>query len=205
MSQTDKSVSADMDGLAMPADRGGAEAPSAMTPAVLGRGIGLRLLMAIFLFSTAVTLVTTLFELYVDYRGQVQDIRDRFAEIEAGYLGSLGGSLWSLDVDQIQLQIEGIKRLPDMQYLEVREIGRNVKRRVLVSVGERGVGPVLTQEYPIIYAENREKDAEQTIGVLYVEATLSGVYARLIDKAVVILISQGIKTFLVSMFILYIV
>jgi len=31
-----------------------------------------------------------------------------------------------------------------------------------------------------------------------VEATLSGVYHRLIDKAVTILISQGIKTFLVS-------
>lgn len=172
---------------------------------VLGRGIGLRLLAAIFLFSTAVTLLTTLFELYLDYRGQIQDIRDRFIEIEAGYLGSIGGSLWSLDVDQIQLQIEGIKRLPDMQYLEVREIGRNVKRRVLVSVGERGVGPVLSHEYPITYAENKEKGAEQTIGQLYVEASLASVYHRLVDKAVIILISQGIKTFLVSMFILYIV
>ncbi len=208
MSQTDKSVrtggdapmtSVDMESI--DAHEGG----SPLAPAVLGRGIGLRLLTAIFLFSSAVTLLTTLFELYVDYRGQVQDIRDRFAEIEAGYLGSLGGSLWSLDVDQIQLQIEGIKRLPDMQYLEVREIGRNIKRRVLVSIGERGVGPVLTQEYPIVYAENKDKGAEQTIGILYVEATLSGVYSRLVDKAVVILISQGIKTFLVSMFILYIV
>jgi len=201
MSQTDESVPAGGDEPAVPMAEGGGEVrkggPPAM-PARLGRGIGLKLLAAIFLFSTAVTLLTTLFELYVDYRGQIQDIRDHFDDIKAGYLASLGGSLWSLDVDQIKLQIEGIKRLPDMQYLEVREVGRNVRRRVLVSVGERGDGGVLTQEYPIVYAGNKERGAEQTIGILYVEATLSGVYHRLIDKAVTILISQGIKTFLVS-------
>ena len=208
MSQTDESVPAGGDEPAVSGAEGWGEARKGGTPAMparLGRGIGLKLLAAIFLFSTAVTLLTTLFELYVDYRGQIQDIRDHFDDIKAGYLASLGGSLWSLDVDQIKLQIEGIKRLPDMQYLEVREVGRNVRRRVLVSVGERGDGGVLTQEYPIIYAENKEKGAEQTIGILYVEATLSGVYHRLLDKAVTILISQGVKTFLVSMFILYIV
>lgn len=41
--------------------------------------------------------------------------------------------------------------------------------------------------------------------MLYVEATLEHVYQRLIDTGVVILISQGIKTFLVSLFTLYIV
>lgn len=208
MSQTDRSVAAvsqELPAAETIRSGEGEEGRPLIGSAVLGHGIGLRLLMAIFLFSTFVTLITTLFELYMDYRGQIQDIRDRFSDIETGYLGSLGGSLWSLDVDQIQLQIEGIKRLPDIQYLEVREIGRNMKRRVLVSMGDRGTGAVLTQEYPIIYAENKDKGAEQTIGVLYVEATLSGVYSRLIDKAVIILISQGIKTFLVSMFILYIV
>lgn len=181
-----------------PEHGGGATSP-------LGRGIAWRLLVAIFLFSSAVTLATTVAELYFDYRGQVQDIRDRFSEIEKAYLSSLGASMWSLDTDQLQLQIEGIKRLPDIQYIEVREIGRSLKRRVMVFTGDRGIGPVLTQEYPIIYAENKDKSAEQTIGALYVEATLTGVYARLIDKAMVILITQGIKTFLVSMFILFIV
>ncbi|OAN44085.1 hypothetical protein A6A04_09130 [Paramagnetospirillum marisnigri] len=173
--------------------------------APIGHGVAWRLLASIFLFSSLVTLLTTLFELYMDYRGQIDDIVNRFEEIETAYLPSLGGSLWSLDTDQLQLQIEGIKRLPDMQYLEVREIGRSLKRRVTISTGDRGVGPVLSREFPITYAESRDRNDEQTIGALYVEATLSGVYARLVDKAVVILISQGIKTFLVSMFILYIV
>ena len=201
MSQTDESV--------MPSGEAeilsGTEAGDSAGASVLGRGIGLRLLAAIILFSTAVTILTTLFELYMDYRGQIQDIQDRFGDIEAGYLESLGGSLWSLDVDQIQRQIEGIKRLPDIHYIEVREVGRNVKRKVLVSIGERGDGPILSREYPISYSQTKEKGGEETIGILYVEASLAGVYGRLVERAVVILISQGIKTFLVSMFILYIV
>ncbi|WP_161539614.1 sensor histidine kinase [Paramagnetospirillum kuznetsovii] len=200
MSQTDRGgVRQDEPNEAAEMDGGGSRA----SPLV--HGIGLRLLAAIFMFSTAVTLATTVFELYVDYRGQIQEIRDRFGDVENANLGSLGGAMWSLDTDQLQLQIEGIKRLPDMQYLEVREVGRSLKRRVMVSVGERGVGPVLTQEFPIVYADSKDRSTEQTIGVLYMEATLTGVYNRLVDKAVVILISQGVKTFLVSMFILYIV
>jgi signal transduction histidine kinase len=173
--------------------------------AAMVRGIGLRLLAAIVLFSSLITLILTVLQLYFDYRGEIQDIQDRFSEIERSYLSSLGGSLWSLDTDQIQRQIEGIKRLPDMQYLEVREISRSLKRRAMVSVGERGVGPVLSREYPIVYSENKDSPVSETIGALYMEASLTGVYHRLFEKAVVILISQGIKTFLVALFILYIV
>ena len=44
----------------------------------------------------------------------------------------------------------------------------------------------------------------QPIGSLYVEATLDDVYRALLNKALVILASQGAKTFLVSLFIVYI-
>jgi signal transduction histidine kinase len=49
------------------------------------------------------------------------------------------------------------------------------------------------------------RGAEQTLGVLSIEATFDDVYRRLFDTAIVILISQAAKTFAVSFFILYIV
>lgn len=171
----------------------------------LRRGIAWRLLVSIVLFSSVVTLLLTGAQLYLDYRSEVQEIRDRFDEIGKSYLGSLGGSLWSLDVDQIQLQIEGIKHLPDVKFLEVREIGRPHKRQVVVSVGDRGSDRVMSHDYPIHYSANRDKGESATIGVLHVEVSLSGVYSRLADRAVTILISQGVKTFLVSAFTLFIV
>ncbi|TAN79534.1 MAG: hypothetical protein EPN20_00370, partial [Magnetospirillum sp.] len=175
------------------------------TTGPLRKGIAWRLLLAIVLFSSVVTVVLTALQLYLDYRSEVQDIQDRFGDIEKSYLASLGGSLWSLDVDQIQLQIDGIKHLPDMQYLEVREVGRARKRQVAISVGDRGDGPVIKHEYPILYADPRDKDTSQVIGLLYVEASLSGVYGRLVERAATILVTQGVKTFLVSAFTLFIV
>ena len=86
MAETDKSgASAEGSAELLSSDAGMSRA------APLSRGVAWRLLAAIFLFSSAVTLLTTLLELYVDYRGQLQDIRDRFSEIEKGLSGEPWG------------------------------------------------------------------------------------------------------------------
>jgi signal transduction histidine kinase len=166
------------------------------------RGIAMRLLAFILVFSSAVTLISTAVQLYVDYRRDVDTIENRLAEIQASNLGSLASSLWRVDVDQLRLQLEGMLQLPDMQSLEVRESYAGMVDPLSVSVGRRHDHAVISREYPIVH---NDRGTPQTIGVLYVEATLEHVYQRLIDTGVVILISQGIKTFLVSLFTLYIV
>ena len=86
----------------------------------LRRGIGARLLASVLLFSAAVTLILTLFQLYFDYRYDVGAIESRLSEIEGSYLQSLGEGLWNLDSRQLELQIEGILRLPAIRFVEVR-------------------------------------------------------------------------------------
>ncbi|HEV8390734.1 MAG TPA: ATP-binding protein [Dongiaceae bacterium] len=180
-----------------PAARGGR---GRLLWARLSRGIGARLLVSVVLFSSAITLVLTLMQLYFDYRRDVGIINDRLAEIERSYLGSIGESLWQLDERQIALQLEGILGLPDIRAVEVRE-ATNRPAPLLVAVGERQERSRLVREIPILHSV---RGTMQPIGSFYVEATLDEVYRALIDKAVVILISQGAKTFLVSLFIVYI-
>ena len=86
------------------------------------RGIGLRLLAAVLLFSSIVTLTLTALQLYLDYDREVSVIETRLDEIGRSYLGSLGESLWNLDQNQLQLQLNGILRLPDVSAAEIREI-----------------------------------------------------------------------------------
>src|SRR5262245_65779916 len=82
------------------------------------RGIGPRLLVRILLFSSAITLILTLFQLYFNYRYEVGAIESRLSEIEGSYLQSLGEGLWNLDRRQLELQIEGILRLPAIRFVE---------------------------------------------------------------------------------------
>jgi PAS domain S-box-containing protein len=158
--------------------------------------IARRLIVAVVLFSAAITLVISAFQLYRDYQRDLSVIDARLQQIEDVNLKTLSNSLWVADQREMKTHLEGILRLPDMQYLEIRE-----NEKLWASVGKPKTKNVITRTYPMYHNYRGER---QIIGQLKVTATLEHVYERLIDKAIVILISNGIKTFLVAGFILII-
>jgi PAS domain S-box-containing protein len=165
--------------------------------------IGWRLLVHVLFFSSVVTLLLTLIQLYFDYRRDVQAIDLRMSEIDSVYSRSLGDGLWRLDARQLRLQVEGILHLPDISYVELREAtDRAVPAPFVVTAGSRQANAPMRREFRILYADH---GPEQLLGILAVEATFEPVYRRLLDTAAVIMVSQAIKTFVVSFFILLIV
>jgi len=162
-------------------------------------GIGRRLLIGVLAVSSLVTLALTALQLYLEYRRDVDAINDRLDEIGRSYLGSIGQSLWNLDEDQLELQLNGILRLPDVGAAELRETTQ-ASSPITIAVGESGTNAGIVRDYPVVHMVD---GAERSIGILRVEATLAGVYRSLLDRALIILASQGTKTFLVSFFILY--
>lgn len=158
-------------------------------------GIARRLITYVVLFSSIITLLTTTIQLYLDYSSDLDLIEEQLQQIENVHLKSLTTTLWASDSKELTIHLEGISQLRDMQFLEIRD-----QDKVWVSVGARGIGNVISRQFPMIYS-HRGRDTE--IGNLTVIANLSNVYQRLIDKIWVIFISNGIKTFLVAGFILY--
>ncbi|MGY8637222.1 ATP-binding protein [Bradyrhizobium sp. 14AA] len=164
-------------------------------------GVGPRLLAAVLVFSSVVTLMLTALQLYLDYNREVGLIETRLDEIGRSTTGSLGESLWNLDQNQLKLQLDGILRLPDIRAAEVREIADR-SNPIRVALGERSTRSVVTRDYPLNYTV---QGGAREIGALHVEATLSDVYRQLLNRALIILASQAAKTFLVSLFIIYMV
>ncbi|MGX7000184.1 ATP-binding protein [Caballeronia sp. KNU42] len=160
----------------------------------------MRLLATVFLFSCTVTLTLTALQLYRDYHRGVMLVESRLAEIDSSYRGSLGEALWRLDRPQLELQLDGILHLPDIRLAEVTEVNANDSSMV-VSAGSHSRGPVMARSFPIVY---RIQGHEESIGTLRVEATLANLYNELFRTALVILLSQGANTFLVSLFTIYI-
>jgi PAS domain S-box-containing protein len=167
----------------------------------LRSGIGPRLLASVLLFSSAITLLLTLLQLYLDYRRDVGTIENRMSAIERSYLPSLGEGLWNLDAQQLELQVDGILHLPAIRFVEVRE-ATDRPDPMVVSAGSHQASAAVHREFPLFH---RVHGAEQRLGVLSIEATLDDVYRELRDRAIIILVSQGAKTFVVSFFILFIV
>jgi len=158
--------------------------------------IAYKLIFYILLFSTLITVIITLTQLFIDYKNDINAIYRAIGEIEKTHLKSLTSSVWFLNRDVVKIQLDGILNIRDIEYVEIYE-----GERYFISSGNVKRGNIISRKFPLIYHfENHDKE----IGTLTVVATLDGVYSRLCNKIFIILISQGAKTFLVSIFIFFI-
>ena len=154
-----------------------------------------RLLLYVVLFSSAVTLLLTAYQLYRDYRLDLAQIDNEFTEIERVHLRTLASALWATDKAELEVHLDGMRGIRDIEYLAVVEPGR-----VWAQTGAPRTENAIERRYVL---RHPHRGQERQIGELVVIASLDGVYARLLDKVVVILVSNGVKTFLVATFILF--
>jgi len=167
--------------------------PSKTRPAksTIARGF----ILYIVLFSSFITLISTAVQLYRDYNTDLDQIQLELKQIEGVHLDSLSAALWASNRALLQTSLDGILKMRDMQYIEIRE-----DEKIWASSGNNIAKDTLRRHYSIEY---RHRNKDLTIGSLTVVVSLQGVYQRLIDKVWVILVSNGIKTFLVSIFIYF--
>ncbi|HEY9026556.1 MAG TPA: PAS domain-containing protein, partial [Burkholderiaceae bacterium] len=163
-------------------------------------GIGGALLVRVLLFSTVVTLVLTVLQLTLSYHSERARLDSRLSEIDQASSGSLAKSLWALDTPQLGEQVDGILRLPGMRMVQVRESASSVQP-LTISRGTPQAANAVVKEFPLECCGTPPRQ----IGVLHIEATLTDIYRELLTQAIVILVSNAAKTFLVALFILYLV
>ena len=159
------------------------------------RPIARRLMLSVVMFSTMITIITSAYQLYGNYTRDLDAIHYRLHEIQEVHLSSLTTRLWTVDKSALIIQMQNILHLPDMIYLEVR-----VNNKIFAQVGTPSNTDSITQTYPMTHTH---RGKELTIGTLEAQATLQNAYQHIYDQVLDILVSNGIKTFLVTGFILY--
>lgn len=160
------------------------------------RRIAKRLIYYLILASAFVTLIITGIQLYRDYSYDVSAIKDRFTQISHVYLQPLSHAMWTTDKQEMQLQIDGMKHLPDIQYIAV--YGED---SLEVSAGKLKSHDIIKHSFPLTY---QHRGILQNIGRLEIVASLDGVYKRLYNKIWIILVSNFIKTLIIAAFFIYI-
>src|SRR5690554_4604197 len=118
------------------------------------------------------------------------------AVIESGYASSLARSLWALDQKLLQTQMEGILSLPDIAHLRLR----------IEPDSELVMGEIPRQADTLVHRfELVQRDGNEfLLGELEVTANLERVYGELQRKVGVILATQFLTVFFVSVLILWI-
>jgi PAS domain S-box-containing protein len=162
-----------------------------------GNGVARRLIVALVLFSTVLTGVITAIQLYERYQADVQRIGDGFRFIKESAAPALTNSVWVVDNAQIKTQLDGLLRLRDVEF-----IGIYVDGTLRWSAGEPVSSRVLTDRITLSHPY-RGRDVD--IGEVRVSSSLDKVWSRLYGHLISVLIENGIKTLLVSAFMLLIV
>lgn len=161
-----------------------------------GSPLSFRLLAWILLFSSAFTLIASAIQIYSDYSKDLNQIDSRMQVIESGYASSLSRSLWALDQKLLQTQMEGILSLPDITHLR---LGIEPDSELVMGEIPRGAD-TQSHSFDLIH----QGDEAFKLGELTVTANLDRVYQNLKAKIGIILATQFLKTFFVSMLIIWV-
>ncbi len=157
-----------------------------------------KILFFILLFSSFVTLFVTVVQLYYYYQEQADIVEKRMIQIEQSYSNSLAKAMWDFDMSQIETILTGIMKFEDVHYTGIQILNGETYHQ-----GEQRHGENLRHyEVNVRY---KTFDKIILVGHLNIESNLDGVVQRLTKKFWLILVSQGLKTFFVSIFILFIV
>jgi diguanylate cyclase (GGDEF)-like protein/PAS domain S-box-containing protein len=139
-----------------------------------------------------ITLVNSAVELFSEYR-LLRNGLDRDLEELNIYMPSLSGSLWDFDEKQIQLSLNALALLSNIDRVTITTAGD----RKSWSAGNHASGPTVTKSYLL---RHKTMGKDTVIGTFDVVASLSAIHTQVASRAIAIILSNGVKTFLVALF-----
>ena len=154
--------------------------------------IARKLVFAVVLTSTLVALMTTTLQVFADYRREVTLVEENLDHVGIGYVPGLVSSLWSLNSEVTERQLQGILDLPDIDLVRVQSEGQDFTKG-----NQAPKGHSIVREFPLSYSDpvlGKQID----LGSLHVVATLGRVEHEITQRTLLFLIANFVKTFLVS-------
>ncbi len=157
--------------------------------------LGYQILTNVLLFSLLLSLLSTAYQVQSNYQKEKGQIEAQLQLIRAGYIDSLGKSLWDLDRDQVDLQLQAILNFPYIAAVALDADSLNVPlSHIKESIPER---LTLSREYPVYYSP-AHLSRPQYLGILRVDTNLKQLYADLSSKALENFVSQTVLILMIS-------
>lgn len=151
-----------------------------------------KLIFAILMFSSFVTLFSIGGQLYFEYQRDISSLKSIIDRIRDTYLPAISSSLWAYDLELVEIQLEGIRKIPGVHYLAILDASGK-----LIDVGTPIASNGIIEELELSLTEGTKK---YSLGRLRIELSLSEVYERLLNRLTFIVTTQAAKTFLVATF-----
>ncbi|MES9856212.1 MAG: ATP-binding protein [Sedimenticola sp.] len=140
-----------------------------------------RLVTTILLVGVVVTLLATALQMLREYWQELENMEQNFAHIEQTALETLANDVWLVDVERLQLQVDGITTLEDFCFAEVVDH----EGFLLARSGGRSSGSFITRAWDLQF---ELRGISRKIGQLTVSVQISEINARLLKRTWVVLL-----------------
>lgn len=154
------------------------------------------LIAVIILVSSVIALMITGVQLFVDYRKDLHQLERRLDSIEDSYLEVIARSVWDYNQEYLKILADGILRLPSFNYVMIAE----AEGHIVLEKGVLKESGIMEKVMPLRVRQSGETYA---VGTLRITADLQTIYDRQLDRFLLILTTNAVKTFIVSLFILF--
>lgn len=158
------------------------------------KSISQKILAAIFVISSVVTLAITIFQLSFDYYQEINSLKKSLNLVEESYVKSIVSSLWELNEQQIQTQLDGITSIPGIEFVEIQYKGNTIAKSGSISKN------TINKSVDLIRYDKKQQSTY--LGRLNIYASVDQVLVKIYNKIFIIFITQLFKTMLVS-FLIY--
>ena len=163
-----------------------------MVKAKKQKRISYRLIVYIILFSSMITGIITIIQLYHQYTDDKKMLENQIENVKTGYREGIINAVWLDDKVQLLSILDGVVALPDIEYIEVL-----VNNKIYASTGEIVNSNTISSSFTL---ERMHDNRLLTIGKTNVIANYSAIYQRLYHSAWHILGLNAIKTSIVAIF-----
>jgi signal transduction histidine kinase/CheY-like chemotaxis protein len=159
--------------------------------------ISRRMAWLVLSISLLIAMVSASYQIYAGYRAGLQAVQDNLRLIETSHVPALTANVWLLDQPLIEKQLDGIAQLPDITYAEVTgELPFRVRPSGQPHAASGGAfgAPTLSRVYELKHVDPLSPQRTESIAQLRVEVSLDGLYGRLRETAVTIIVAEVVRT-----------
>ncbi|NRA69461.1 MAG: response regulator [Gammaproteobacteria bacterium] len=170
-----------------------------------------RMMLYVTLCSCFFIVLSTVLQISFDYRREMRNIDQQIQLIHASYLASLARSMWDFDQAQLELQLKGIKALPDIVSIELTDHTRHTLIRLpkhVIDTKDKVIKTSFKLNTPnkriANLGNNNELKNNRQLGTLIVTTDLAAVHTRLFRTGFSILLNQTLLVALIMLVIMFI-
>jgi diguanylate cyclase (GGDEF)-like protein/PAS domain S-box-containing protein len=155
-----------------------------------------RMSIYVILTSTLIAIFTSGIQIYSEFQREVKGVYADLKQIEQTHLSNISSQVWVLNVKELETSLNSLLSLPSIQYIAAYD-----NETLFMEVGSDTNHKVIIKDFPLQYEHNNK---QVHIGKLIVKASLDQAYQHIIDRAIIIISINAIKTFIVAFLILLI-